>query len=208
MDENRILRDADGNPLYAVKGDGPAIIGDPNPDWSASWINEVRVGDRLSLSAQLDAQIGGDIFNFTRRLGSLFLFGTTADYGFELDGTAPLDYYQNSTYIDVNDPNDPRDDVATSYGTFSLFENWIEDASFVKLRELSVTYVLPSQLVAPVGLGTLRATLFGRNLVSFDSYSGADPETNVAGQRTGVRAYDFNEVPIPRTFGLTLSATL
>ena len=201
LDENRILRDADGNPLYAIKGEGPAIIGDPNPDWTGSWINEVSVGGGLSFRAQLDASIGGDVFNFTRRLGSLFVFGTTEDYGFELDGTAPINYYQNSTYTS------PAGET-TAYGTFSLFENWVEDGSFVKLRELSVSYLIPARYVQGIGLDGLRATLYGRNLFSLDSYSGYDPETNVAGQSNNVRGYDFVQVPIPRTVGLTLSATL
>ena len=201
LDENRILRDANGNPLYAIKGDGPAIIGDPSPDWTGSWINEVGIGDRLSIRAQLDASIGGDIFNFTRRLGSLSNFGTTEDYGFELDGTAPIDYYRNSSYTSPSGET-------TAYGTFSLFENWIEDGSFVKLREVSVSYAIPAELVRGVGFDGLRATVYGRNLLSFDNYSGYDPETNVAGQSNTVRGYDFVQVPIPRTVGVTLSATL
>ena len=201
LDDDRILRDADGNPLYAIKGEGPAIIGDPNPDWTASWINELEVGDGFSVRAQLDASIGGDVFNFTRRLGSLFVFGTTEDYGRELDGTAPINYYQNSSYTSPSGET-------TSYGTFSLFENWIEDGSFVKLRELSVSYAIPARYVRGAGLDGLRATLYGRNLFSIDSYSGYDPETNVAGQSNTVRGYDFVQVPIPRTFGITLSATL
>ena len=201
LDENRILRDAAGNPLYAIKGQGPAIIGDPNPDWTASWINEVEIGAGLSLRAQLDGSFGGDIFNFTRRLGSLFVFGTTEDYGFELDGTAPIDYYRNSSYTSPSGET-------TAYGTFSLFENWVEDGSFVKLRELSVSYAVPAEMVGGLGFSGLRATLYGRNLFSIDNYSGYDPETNVAGQSNTVRGYDFVQVPIPRTVGLTLSATL
>ena len=55
----------------------------------------------------------------------------------------------------------------------------------------------------------LRATVFGRNLLSFDSYSGYDPETNVAGQSdTASGATTSCEVPIPRTVGVTLRATL
>ena len=88
LDENRILRDANGDPLYAIKGNGPAIIGDPNPDWTGSWINEIGIGDRLSIRAQLDASVGGDIFNFTRRLAALFAFSARSeDYqSFEIEG--------------------------------------------------------------------------------------------------------------------------
>jgi hypothetical protein len=42
----------------------------------------------------------------------------------------------------------------------------------------------------------------GRNLLSFDNYSGYDPETNAAGQTNAVRGFDFVEVPIPRTYAV------
>lgn len=202
LDEDRILRDADGNPLYVIRGQGPAIIGDPNPDWTASWINELEVGDGFSIRAQLDASFGADIFNFTRRLGSFSPFATTRDYQLEIEGVAPIGYYGNN--LEYESPAGET----TIYGTFSTFENWVEDGSFVKLRELSMSYVIPAQYVQGVGLDGLRATLYGRNLFSIDNYSGYDPETNVAGQSNTVRGYDFVQVPIPRTFGLTLSATL
>lgn len=199
LDDEGLLRDANGNLIVPVRDGASRIIGDPNPDFTASWINEVELGSRVSARVQFDGSFGGDVFNFTRRLAALRNFGTLSDYQAEIEGDVPIGYYQNSG---VPGP-DPR-----NYGTFSIFENWIEDGSFVKLRELSLSYLVPAQYVRSVGAQSLRVTVYGRNLVSFDSYSGYDPETNVAGQSTGVRGYDFVEVPIPRTFGVTLRATL
>lgn len=178
------LVDEAGNPVYGVTG--PAgVIGDPNPDWTGSLINEVEVG-RVALRVQVDAAIGGDVFNFTRRLAAFPNFGTLVDYQREIEGELPVGY---------------------NASVYSLFENWIEDGSYVKLREVSLTVNLPPA-VLPSALRTLRATVFGRNLLSFDRYSGYDPEVNVGGQRTGVRSFDFVETPLPRTVGLTLSTTL
>ncbi len=199
LNSDGILIGPDGLPIVPIRDASPSIIGDPNPDFTASWINEFEVGNRFSARVQFDGSFGGDVFNFTRRLASLRFFGVLEDYQNEIEGVVPTGYYQNSA---VPGP-DPR-----NYGAFGIFENWIEDGTFVKLRELSLSYLVPAGLVRGFGLQNLRATVYGRNLLSFDSYSGYDPETNVAGQSTGVRGYDFVQVPIPRTFGVSLRASL
>lgn len=174
-------RDANGNIVKDENGipqraEDRKIIGDPNPDFTASLINEFEIHKNWSVRAQFDAVVGNDVFNFTRRLASLFVFGTLKDYERELRGELPKGY---------------------NAATFRIFENWIEDGSFVKLRELSVAYTLhPRNL----GVRSVRLSLIGRNLFSIDSYSGYDPEINVGGQRTAVRGFDFVEVPIPRSF--------
>lgn len=171
-------RDANGQPTGDLVR---KIIGDPNPDFTASLINEFDIGRRLSVRTQFDAVVGNDVFNFTRRLAALGVFGTLKDYEKELNGELPAGY---------------------NAAVFNIFENWIEDGSFVKLRELSISYTLfPRQY----GINSLRLSLIARNLFSIDGYSGYDPEINVAGQRTAVRGFDFVEVPIPRTFTFGVS---
>ena len=173
-----IALDEDGLPMRAAER---KIIGDPNPDFTASWINEFAVGRRWSVRAQLDAVVGGDVFNFTRRLAALGSFGVLTDYERELNGELPAGYNAR---------------------VFRIFEHWIEDGSFVKLRELSASYRWQP---AFLGTSSVQLSLVGRNLFSLDKYSGYDPETNVAGQRTAVRGFDFVEVPIPRSFSMRLS---
>jgi hypothetical protein len=53
----------------------------------------------------------------------------------------------------------------------------------------------------------LELRVAGRNLVSFDSYRGYDPEITIAGRDTGVGGFDFGAVPVPRTlvFGFTMN---
>ncbi len=149
------------------------VIGDPNPDWIGSLINEVAVG-RFSFRAQLDGSFGGDVFNFTKRVGDRDLYGGLKGYEAELKGEVPK---------------------GNSAAVFSIFENWIEDGSFVKLRELSVSYSFKPKFLKT---GNMRVNLAGRNLFSIDNYSGYDPEVNAAGQSSAVRGFDFVEVPIPR----------
>ena len=181
------LVDANGNAVYPLGGGGARVIGDPNPDFTASLINEFQVGPRLTVRAQFDGAFGQDVFNFTRRLAALSAFGTLSDFERELEGDLPNGYNARA---------------------FGIFETYVEDGTYVKFRELAFTYLVPVQYVTRFGLSGLRVTAYGRNLASFDSYSGYDPETNVGGQRTAVRGFDFVEVPLPRTVGLTLAATL
>lgn len=158
------------------------IIGNPEPDFTFSWINQFQVGDNLRFRFQFDGEIGQDVFNFTRRVGAFPPFGTLEDFERELEG-----------------------DLPDGYGgqVFNIFENWVEDGSYVKLREVSVNYTFrPSG----VPIQSIRLNASGRNLFSFDDYNGYDPEINTGGQRTGVRGFGFVVPPIPRTF--SLGATL
>lgn len=166
-----------------ARADEDKIIGNPQPDFSLAWINQFQIGDNLRVRFQIDGEFGQDVFNFTRRIGAFPSFGTLEDYERELEGDLPDGY---------------------GLGVFNIFENWIEDGTYVKLREVAVNYTIrPSGL--PVESVRLSAT--GRNLFSIDDYSGYDPEINIGGQRTGVRGFDFVVPPVPRTFSLGATLT-
>ena len=169
-------RDAGGLPSGTVLR---KVIGDPNPDYTASLVNELSY-KRLSLRFQFDAVQGVDVFNADWRTRQGVGNGKVAEQ--EHRGLLPRGY------------------VAGVYG----IEEWrIDDGSFVKLRELSVSYDFGR--VKKVFSG-LVVTLSGRNLISFDNYKGYDPEVNAGGQSTILRGIDFGAVPIPRTFNFGIQA--
>jgi hypothetical protein len=174
-----IQRDASGQPTGAILS---KVIGDPNPDFIASFINEVE-WNKFSFRLQLDGMFGFDVFNFTKRVGDRDLYGGLAGYEPELRGEVPK---------------------GTSSALFAIFENWIEDGTFVKVRELSVSYNITPNIK---GIKNIRFTVAGRNLFTFTDYSGMDPETNAAGQSTAVRGFDFVEVPNPRMINIGFNAT-
>ncbi len=174
----KVNHDANGQPFGATK---LKVIGDPNPDWTGSFINEFAVGKNLTLRMQWDASYGNQVFNFTKRVGDRDLYGGLKGYEKELKGEVPK---------------------GTSAALFSIMENWIENGSFLKLRELSASYSLYPHFMNGK---PMRITLSGRNLLSIDNYPGWDPETNAAGQSTAVRGFDFVEVPIPRTIALSFN---
>ncbi|MBC7759169.1 MAG: SusC/RagA family TonB-linked outer membrane protein [Phormidesmis sp. FL-bin-119] len=173
-------RNAAGQP---TGGNKPKVIGDPNPDWTGAFTNEFTIGKSFSLRMQWDASYGNDVFNFTRRVGNRDIYGGLKGYEEELRGVVPK---------------------GSSAAVFGIMENWIEDGSYVKFRELSATYDIR---LKALNNKPLRVTVSGRNLLSIDKYKGWDPETNAAGQSTAVRGFDFVEVPIPRTIAVGLNYT-
>jgi len=155
------------------------IIGDPNPDYTASLVNEVTF-KKLSLRLQFDAVQGVDVFNADWRTRQGVGNGKEAEK--EHLGIYPRGYI-NSFYATI--------------------EQWrIDDGSFIKLREISLSYAFGDFKKVK----DIRLTVSGRNLISWDNYKGYDPEVNGGGQSTILRGIDFGPVPIPRTFSVGLSA--
>jgi TonB-dependent SusC/RagA subfamily outer membrane receptor len=184
----------DSMPIRAASGEVTGIpgigvrrvIGDPNPDAYWSFINEVGLGRSWSFRVQLDGVNGGDIFNFDRRLLETPAFGSGKAYEAELLGEVPVGYFQARR---------------------SIFEEYIEDGSWMKLREASVTYALPGRIAALMRADGAQVSLIGRNLKTWTDFQGWDPEANVGAQRTLVRGFAFATVPIPRSVMLSITTT-
>lgn len=154
------------------------VIGDPNPDYTASLVNEFRY-KKFSLRVQIDAVRGGNVFNAD--------FRTRQGVG---NGTVAMQ--EDLGQI-------PRGYVAGVYA----IEQWrISDGSYTKLRELSLTY----HVGKIKGFSELNVSLSGRNLISWDNYNGYDPEVNAGGQSTILRGIDFGAIPIPKTFSFGIQA--
>ncbi len=154
------------------------VIGDPNPDFTGSTIFDASY-KKLSLRMQFDYVQGGEVFNADWRTRQGVGNGKEAEK--EQRGEYPRGYI-NSIYA---------------------IEEWrIDDGSFVKLRELALTYSLGKIK----GFSNLSFSLIGRNIKSWDKYKGYDPEVNAGGQSTLLRGIDFGAVPIPRTISFTISA--
>lgn len=154
------------------------IIGNPNPDYTASLVNEVTY-KKLSLRVQIDAVRGGNVFNADFRTRQGVGNGKVAEQ--EQRGQLPRGYVS---------------------GIYAI-EQWrIDNGSFTKLRELSLTY----NIGKVKGFSDLSVSFSGRNLISWDNYNGYDPEVNAGGQSTILRGIDFGAVPIPRTFSFGIQA--
>jgi len=155
-----------------------AIVGDATPDYQMSFNNEVSFGP-FHASALVDWKRGGDVINLTT-----FLYDAShnsADW---------------NTEGKVRFARQGRD---TRY--------YVEDGSFVKLREVSLSYRAPEALVQRVFRGQLRTagiSFSGRNLLMKSDYSGVDPEVSNFGNQALNRNVDVAPFPPSRSFFLSL----
>jgi hypothetical protein len=86
---------------------------------------------------------------------------------------------------------------------------YIEDATYVKVREVSVGWQLPPSLLERIGGGidAGRLTLSGRNLLTFTDYTGLDPEVSNFGNQAIARNIDVAPFPPSRSFWLSVDVT-
>ena len=85
---------------------------------------------------------------------------------------------------------------------------WVENATFVKLRELAVSYTLPSAVTrrAFSSAQAVRVELSGRNLLTWTPYTGLDPEVSNFGNTNVTRYFDVTPYPPSRSYFFSISA--
>ena len=178
-----------------------AIIGDPNPSFLASFLNEVTLFRKLRLRMLLDGVFGNDIMNLSTRAQNAGVASNSKEFEREL-----LPY------------GDPRKlPPGFNARTQGIFEYWIEDGSFVKLREVSASYTVDWAPIKRAFRDGIALTLSGRNLWVWTNYSGYDPEINLFGTNAGGlgssqttaadRGFDFGGYPIPRVWSISARFT-
>lgn len=172
-------RNSDGS-LDVSKPTANVIIGNPNPKWTGSFSTNLSY-KKLTLHVLLDMVQGVDVFNADKRTRQGVGLGDYAEQ--ELRGTLPRGYI---------------------FGVYNTQEFRVDPGSYTKLREVSLNYTLPTFIKS---ISRLNIAFVGRNLYSWDKYTGFDPETNAGGNNDLLRGIDFGNVPIPRTYQLKLSAT-
>jgi hypothetical protein len=93
----------------------------------------------------------------------------------------------------------------TGFGTFT--QQYIEDGSFVKLREVSLGYQLPQNMLSriPGQVQNARIALSGRNVLTWTNYTGLDPEVSNFGNQPIARSVDVAPFPPSRSFWLSFN---
>ncbi len=176
-DKGGILYDSAGRYVQATPVTSRKVIGNPNPEWIVG-LNNTFTWKNLSLNVLLDGALNYEVFNADKRTRQGVGIGDWAEK--EVKGEVPRGY------------------IWSFYG----IEEWrVDDGSFIKLREISLSYQLPK---FAKWINSSSITAVGRNLISWDDYNGYDPETNAGGNSTTLRGIDFGNVPIPRTYQLIL----
>jgi hypothetical protein len=83
----------------------------------------------------------------------------------------------------------------------------IEDASYVRLRNISLSYTVPPRKLRAVSMSNLSFYISATNLLTFTNYTGYDPEANTFGQNTTIVGIDQGGYPQAKTFQFGVSAT-
>jgi hypothetical protein len=153
-----------GLPITSVDSTGNAAvtkIGDGTPDFRFGVTNTIGWGG-LQLFMLWDTQVGGNVYNRTNQ--RMYQFGRSSDVdqdGKRQEFKKPVDYY------------------TALYAANSPADFFVEDGSFVKLREVSLRYRLPARFtptLARLGAQGASFSLIGRNMLTFTKYKGYDPE--------------------------------
>jgi TonB-linked SusC/RagA family outer membrane protein len=210
-EEGAIYIAANGFPLRDPQS---RVTGDPNPDWTGSLRSSLTLFNNLQISGLLDVKHGGDMWNGTR--GALQSYGTHAVtepwHGAGQSGVVfGENYFQNEavggpgagTAVTLNQVSWGFNGLGNGFnGPMSQF---VEDAGFVKLRDITLSYTLDQPFVKRYGFSSAELTVSGRNLKTWTDYTGIDPESNLTGQSAGRGLDYFNN---PRTRSWVFSVTL
>jgi hypothetical protein len=163
----------------------------------------------LYVSALLDIRQGGDIYNGT--VGVMQNLGIHKSTENREEQVVVEGVYAEGTVIDGEDvsgqPNTtPVRLDSRYYGRYpfaGVSEASVEDGSWVRLRELTISYRFPETVVGKLPVRSLELGLSGRNLFLLTDYSGIDPETNLAGASNSF-GRDYFNTPNTRSLGFNL----
>jgi len=210
--------DATGYPTIDSQNDD-YVLGDPNPKWTGSVRTNFRIG-KVSVGGLLDIRHGGVAYNGTK--GALNEFGVglnTAQFRDAIaagGGTVVFGSTYQVNTIAHDAVAGPGAGMAVPLdeswwrGGASVFSGiddaFLEDGGFVKLREVSLGYTFDSPWVGrSLGFSSIELRVAGRNLKSWNNYTGVDPETSLLGAGTPIRGFNYFNNPQTRSWVFTLT---
>jgi hypothetical protein len=185
-------RDANGDGLIGstevTVGTEPTFQGSPFPARGASLSGTLRIGSYVQIYGLLDGRWGAKLFNSTEEFRCGFVICRALN-----DTTASL--------------ADQARAIAAALAPTTTEAGFIEDAGFVKLREVSVTFSAPARWVQRMRVQGLSLTLAGRNLATWTKYTGFDPEI-LGGGQANFSTFEFLSQPPVRYFTARLILNL
>ena len=182
------------------KGNKIVKIGDVNPDFNASFTTNVRYKG-FSAYALVDWVQGGNIYNGTRQ----WAFGTgLVDRIYDQSGKPAVNCTgsPDPTHCPYSTGKKSSAYYGALYNGINPIDFFVENGTYVKIKELNVSYSFTGSQLQRFGLGIngLRVGVIGRNLFTFTKYSGYDPE--VAGLTGDAFSFRWDGFSYPnfRTF--------
>jgi len=196
-----IVHDAEGLPM---RTSNLCVIGNGSPDVSGG----IRSGLRwrnISFNMLFDLRFGGDLFSVTNSAGYANGLHKNTLQGRE-EGFIVGDGVNEQGEVNTVQVN-PQDYFG-EIGFGTIGEEFIYDASFVKLREVQVSYVLPSRLFARTPIKFASLSLVARNLwLIHSNVDNIDPESLYNSTNRGI-GLEHSGVPQTRSIGFNLNVRL
>ena len=187
-------------------------IGNPLPQFTFGFGNTFSYKG-FDINIFLDGSYGNDVVNYQRRFlenprENTNLLSTALGYAQLdlIDPNGPNDY--RNVQIVGGDPYMPRiaASSAASASNFRYSDRFVEDGSFVRIKNISVAYNLPSSFVSKLGVTGIKVYSNLQNIITFTKYSGYDPEVGSLNQDALLSGIDNGRYPTPRftTFGVNV----
>ncbi|HNP20003.1 MAG TPA: SusC/RagA family TonB-linked outer membrane protein [Fulvivirga sp.] len=215
------LRDPNGN--YIVDGNGlpqqaanPAFFGNIQPDWLGGVSGSLSFKG-LTLSATFEHKEGGKVYSRTK--GQIYFNGAGEETAFN----NREQFIVPNSVVDNGDGTYSPNTTVLTYASNNIRGYWnaingfgevlIIDASYTKLRELSLSYTLPKNVLGKLPINSANVSLFGRNLwidtPSSNTY--IDPEVNSFsggnGNNGNLQGFEFGTVPSTSSYGASVRLT-
>jgi len=181
----------------------PTFRGKVIPTLTGNFITDVTLFDNISITVNFTGATGHKILNLTkeaRRLAGIFD-----------DEFKQSDWDAFVAANAVPGPSRTPEQIAALIKFRKLAnrfsDEFVEDGSYLKLREVSVRYSLPVAWTSAVGFRNITVSLAARNVLTFTKYEGMDPEVSVGGSSILYRGADSQSIPNPRliSFGATFT---
>lgn len=206
-----IFEDANKDGVINEKDTG--YIGNPAPDFTFG------VGNTFSfkgfdINILVTGSYGNEVLNYQRRWlenprENTNLLKSALGYAqLELiDPTGPNDY--RNVQIVGGDPYMPRIGAssASSASNYRLSNRFVEDGSYVRVKNISIGYNLPKELYTKYGISNIKIYTNAQNLLTFTKYKGYDPEVGSINQNVLLTGVDNGRYPSPiiTTLGLNVN---
>ncbi len=184
-----LVTDTNGNPNILTKK-----LGDGEPDFQMSMQNEFKIFRNVDFSFLLHWKQGGDMINLTELLFDLN--GTTPDYD---DTDLTFAEYQNQAAGITDDtPNGIKRLSLLGIST----DQFVQDASYLRLREIGLYYTVPSAWLANVsnGIRGIRLGASATNLFTVSPYRSYDPEASNFGNQPIAQGIEVAPYPSSKQY--------
>ena len=185
--DNNLVNEPDGK----VDSDDRTIIGNPHPDFIFGLNNSLKYKN-FDLNFFFQGVVGNDMLNFTRM---------------ELEWVNGKGN-QMTTVLNRWTPTNTDTDIPKASGTYSSITStrWVEDGSYIRLRNISLGYNMPAEIIKKAGIEQLRLYVSAQNLWTITRYTGYNPDVSYRDSNTSL-GLDYGSYPSTRsvTFGVNLA---